>query len=298
MTSPSVYSIDAGMPFARELAVGIAKLADSPERLARGLVLLPSRRAARALQAAFLDGAEGVPMLLPRMLPVGDFGNDDDGRLSPFLGDDAGSDLPPPISKIRRQICLAKLLRHFPLGGQYPTQPQAMRLADSLGQLLDQLYNADATAEQLRDLLPDQFSAHWRNILTLLGILIERWPDILVQEGLIDVVDRRNRLLRRRAKQWRDQPPDQLIVIAGSTGSIAATRELIGVVANLPDGHIVLPGLDRHAGDQWSAICEDSGHPQHQLAQLWPILRSRLMQCKTGQGQPIRYRLNCQQDAI
>ncbi|MDA8615164.1 hypothetical protein N9L55_03595 [Alphaproteobacteria bacterium] len=94
MTSPSVYSIDAGMPFARELALGIAKLADSPERLARGLVLLPSRRAARALQAAFLDGAEGVPMLLPRMLPVGDFGNDDDGRLSPFLGDDAGNDLP------------------------------------------------------------------------------------------------------------------------------------------------------------------------------------------------------------
>src|SRR6056300_702476 len=246
MTSPSVYSIDAGMPFARELAVGIAKLADSPERLARGLVLLPSRRAARALQAAFLDGAEGVPMLLPRMLPVGDFGNDDDGRLSPFLGDDAGSDLPPPISKIRRQICLAKLLH--------------------------QLYNADATADQLRDLLPDQFSAHWQDILTLLGILIDRWPDILAHEGLLDVVDRRNRLLRRRANQWRDQPPDQLIVIAGSTGSIAATRELIGVVANLPDGHIVLPGLDRHAGDQWSAICEDSGHPQHQLAQLLAYL--------------------------
>ena len=72
MTSPSVYSIDAGMPFARELAMGIVKLADSPDRLARGLILLPSRRAASALQAAFLDGADGVPMLLPRMLPVGD----------------------------------------------------------------------------------------------------------------------------------------------------------------------------------------------------------------------------------
>ena len=70
------------------------------------------------------------------------------------------------------------MLRHFPLGGQYPTQPQAMRLADSLGQLLDQLYNADATAEQLRDLLPDQFSAHWQDILTLLRILIDRWPGI------------------------------------------------------------------------------------------------------------------------
>ena len=272
MTSPSVYSIDAGLPFARDLAAGVITLAGSPERLARGLILLPSRRAARALQAAFLDSADGAPMLLPRMLPVGDFGSDDDGRLSPFLGDGTSANLPPPISKVRRQICLAKLLRHFPLGGQYPTQPQAMRLADSLGQLLDQLYNADATADQLRDLLPDQFSAHWQDILTLLGILIDRWPDILAQEGLLDVVDRRNRLLRFRAAQWRAQPPDQLIVIAGSTGSIAATRELIKVVASLPDGHIVLPGLDRHASDQWDAICDDSGHPQYQLAQLLTYL--------------------------
>ena len=74
MTGLSVYSIDAGLPFARELAAGVMKLAASPERLAGGLILLPSRRAARALQAAFLDVANGQPMLLPRMLPVGDFG--------------------------------------------------------------------------------------------------------------------------------------------------------------------------------------------------------------------------------
>ena len=175
----SVYSIDAGLPFARELAAGVIKLAASPERLAGALILLPSRRAAALFKQHF--GWRTVqPMLLPRMLPVGDFGNDDDGRLSPFLGDDAGCDLPPPISKIRRQICLAKLLRYFPLGGQYPSQPQAMRLAASLGQLLDQLYNADASAEQLRDLLPNQFSAHWQDILILLRILIDRWPGYFV----------------------------------------------------------------------------------------------------------------------
>ena len=60
-----------------------------------------------------------------------------------------------------------------------------MRLAASLGNLLDQLYNADATAEQLRDLLPDQFSAHWQDILILLRILSDRWPEILSQENLL-----------------------------------------------------------------------------------------------------------------
>jgi hypothetical protein len=40
MTPPLVYSIDAGLPFARDLAAGVRQLAGSPERLARGLVIL------------------------------------------------------------------------------------------------------------------------------------------------------------------------------------------------------------------------------------------------------------------
>ena len=225
MTRRSVYSIDAGLPFARDLARGVITLAKTPERLARALILVPSRRAAIALQAAFLDVSDGAAMLLPQMVPIGDFG-EDDGAMS-WAGQDVGADLPPPISALRRQINLAKLLRHFPLGGELPSHPQAMMLAGSLAQLLDQLYNADATADQLTALLPDQFSAHWQDIMMLLRILIERWPDILRAEGLIDSVDRRNRLLRRRAELWRQNPPEQLVVVAGSTGSIAATRDLI-----------------------------------------------------------------------
>ena len=46
MTRRSVYSIDAGLPFARALAAGVVTLAGTPERLARGLIMVPSRRAA------------------------------------------------------------------------------------------------------------------------------------------------------------------------------------------------------------------------------------------------------------
>ncbi len=267
MTRQSIYSIDAGLPFARDLAAGVIQLAGSPERLARALILVPSRRSAIALQAAFLDISDGAAMLLPQMVPIGDF--DEDGPYVSWEGGIArGADLPPPISPLRRQINLAKLLRHFPLGGQYPSHPQAMRLAEALAELLDQLYNANATAVQLKELLPERFSAHWQDIMLLLQILIDRWPDILKAEGVIDAVDRRNRILRRQAKAWHKNPPDQLVVLAGSTGSIAATKSLIAAVAGLPDGHVVLPGLDRSAADQWEAISGDSTHPQYQLAQL------------------------------
>ena len=59
MTSPTrrdqrLYTIPAGVPFAVSLATGIIHMAGSPEALARATVLVPSRRAAQALRAAFL----------------------------------------------------------------------------------------------------------------------------------------------------------------------------------------------------------------------------------------------------
>ncbi len=269
MSAPSIYSIDAGLPFAEHLARGVLALAKTPEVLARALILLPSRRGAKALQGAFLNVSGGKAMLLPRMLPIGDI--DDELYIgeplgTPFL--DSVLDLPPAISKVRRQLLLAQLLRNFRLGDHCPTQSQAMLLAESLSKLLDQLYNADASASELRDLLPEAFSAHWQDILTLLTILINRWPAILIDEGVMDAVDRRNRLIRWYAQNWRQTPPQNLIIVAGSTGSIKATRELIATVARLPNGHIVLPGLDRGAELQWSNITEDSGHPQYVLADL------------------------------
>ena len=88
----------------------------------------------------------------------------------------------------------------------------------------------------------------------------------------MDAVDRRNRLIRWQAGQWQQNQPDNLIVVAGSTGSIKATRDLIAVVASLPNGHVVLPGLDRGAGDLWADMAADSSHPQHALAELLETL--------------------------
>ena len=60
-----LYTIPAGVPFAMSLAAGIKRLADGPEALARATILVPSRRAAQSLRAAFLqvlgDGAALLP---------------------------------------------------------------------------------------------------------------------------------------------------------------------------------------------------------------------------------------------
>ena len=217
----AVFTIPAGVSFATALVHGINVLVDDDQaELARTLILVPSRRAARSLRLAFLEVNGDKAMLLPRMLPIGDVDEDDPALLDPILHEPeflvTGADLfPPAINPLRRQMLLARLLESFPLGGQFPTFGQAMMLAQSLADLLDQVDMVGADLSQIRNILPEQFSRHWQDILKLLNILIDRWPDILAAEGVMDPVARREMLARARLKAWQQSPPEGIVIIAG-----------------------------------------------------------------------------------
>ena len=68
---------------------------------------------------------------------------------------------------------------------------------------------------------------------------------ILEEENLVDPATYTNNLLEHLSAKWEKSQPAQFITIAGSTGSMPATAELIKVVASLKNGAVVLPGLDR-----------------------------------------------------
>src|SRR5215472_8368518 len=87
-----VFTIPAGVAFLDALAEGIlARAGGDALALSRATVLLPTRRACRALREAFLRRTQGRPTLLPRLRPIGDV---DDDELA-IAGDDGGLDLPP-----------------------------------------------------------------------------------------------------------------------------------------------------------------------------------------------------------
>ena len=62
---PTVFTIPPHVAFVDALAKGLlARTAGDPMRLARGIVLLPNRRAVRALSDAFVRQSEGRALLL------------------------------------------------------------------------------------------------------------------------------------------------------------------------------------------------------------------------------------------
>lgn len=265
---PSVYTIPAGTPFVDALAAGIlARRGDDPADLARFTILLPTRRACRSLREAFLRQGGGAPMLLPRMSPIGEVDEDElllTGGTGDLLSDGTlADDLPPAISGLRRQLLLTRLV----MAGRDTTPDQAAGLALELGRLLDQAHTERVGFDNLADLVPDDFAAHWQVTLEFLTILTDQWPKILQDEGVIDHAEHRNRLLEAQAQAWTESPPAGPIIAAGSTGSIPATADLLQAVAGLAQGSLVLPGLDLGAADDaWRDL--GPHHPQYGMARL------------------------------
>jgi len=268
MTTDRIFTIAPDRPFVDDLARALLdEVANAPERLAAHRVLLPTRRACRSLREAFLRATRGRPLLLPQMTPIGDVDEDDlslsdsdPGRLL-----SSGPPLDPPIGGLRRQILLARII----MADKYRnTSPErAVELAAELALLLDRIQTERIPLASIPETFPAELSAHWERVLTFLRILLAHWPNILKDEGKLDFADRRDRALGALAALWRKRPPEGPVIAAGSTGSIPATADLLKTVAELPEGAVVLPGLDQGMDEESWDLLEPS-HPQWGLKTL------------------------------
>jgi ATP-dependent helicase/nuclease subunit B len=266
---PSVFNMPAGVSFVDALAERlIEESGGDPLALARIEVLLPTRRAARSLRDAFLRACDGRPLLLPRLRPLGDLDAEELVMSAPEEAADVfGGAVPPAIPVMRRQMLLARAICKGP---NPPARfDQALSLARELGRFLDQVQTDGLSFEALAGLVPADHAAHWQETLEFLKILGEVWPQIRAAEGGIDPAERRLKLIQAQAARWRAEPPDHAVIAAGSTGSLAPVAELLSVIARLPNGRVVLPGLDRSSDPGvWAAVEADPTHPQHGLARL------------------------------
>ena len=263
----NLASIPVTAPFLDTLARLL--LARHGDGLAGGLILLPTRRAARALAEAFLRAAGGRALLLPRITALGAL---DEAPLAL-----AGAlDLPPAVAPAQRLAALSRLILALP-----PEQGGA-RMADGAWMLAGELARLMDEAERAELDLPDalaraaetEHAAHWQVTLQFLDIVTRAWPAWLAEQGLMNPAARQVRLLAAQAAAWAEAPPAEPVWVAGTTGGIPAVARLLRVVARLPGGQVVLPGLDTALPEEaWEAL--DDSHPQAGLRRLLAGLDAR-----------------------
>ncbi len=267
-----VFTIPAGNAFVDCLARGLLRQSDGdPLALSAMLVLLPNRRAARSLTEAFLRLGEGAPQLLPRMVPLGDLDAEElllEGGGSLGAAEDLA--LAPAIGEPRRTALLSRLvIAWLRARGTALSSAGVIRLARDLGRLIDEAETAEIDWNRLDEIVPQELAAHWQTTRDFLRIVTEAWPGIEAEGGHLGPAARRRLLLDAQAALWSRRPPDHPVIAAGSTGSIPAVARLLAAVAALPQGQLVLPGLDQNPTHElWQAIRRDPSHPQQGLARL------------------------------
>ncbi len=296
MTRPAVFTIPPHVAFVDALALGLLdRTRGDPMRLARATVLLPNRRAVRALTEAFVRLSDEGGLLLPRMTPIGDV--DEDEAIGAFADTLAGgADLEPAVDDCKQRLMLVPLVkRYLELhdARERVTAVEALRLADELRRTLAQLQLEGVATESLRNLDVGDLAGHWERTLRYIGIIAEAWPNILAEEGEIDGAARRNRLIESWTAQLAASPPDRMIVAAGMVATSPSVARLLHVVARLPDGLVVLPGLDTDMDEEeWREIRyheadksefgsprhDSEGHPQFSF-------RSLLHRMDVGRGE-------------
>ncbi len=256
---PALFSIAAHRGFADALVAGLVpRYHEEGFGLARLTLLLPSRRTVRIVTEAFVraSGMEGG-LLLPRMAVVGDL--DLDETLGPLLDPlGGGALLPPAVDPVERLLALADMLRSDP-DTRATSAPGLLRQARMLAQAMDRLAVEDVALEALLDPevvgLVGDLAQHWINGTAQFARILAQWRFRCTERGEIDAPVRRNLLLAHVAERWRSEPPAWPVVAAGVTSAAPAVAKLLRVVADLPQGAVVLPDLDLALPDAvWDAL--------------------------------------------
>ncbi|HEY3845545.1 MAG TPA: hypothetical protein VGL95_00365 [Acetobacteraceae bacterium] len=228
----NLFHIPPGLPFLETLASGwLRERGDDPLAIANGLILTPTRRAARALAEAFLRVSPARGLLLPRIVALGAL---DEAPLAL-----AGAlELTPAVDPHRRLSVLAYLiLRLNGAGGAPRTADRAWTLARELATLMDEADRAEIDlAARLPDAADPAYAAHWARTLEFLRIVTHAWPAWLEENGVMNPAARQVALLNAQVEAWEARAPDYPVVIAGTTAGIPAVARLARVVARLPLG--------------------------------------------------------------
>lgn len=298
-----VLTIPPGAPFLKTLAASLcdgrldpsfryhpADPLSDPLKLADVTIFVPTRRSTRVLRSEFVDLLGGRSAILPVIRALGE--TDDDSGFFDLIAPEE-MDLALPISGTARLIELGRLIlawrNQLPkvvldLHSQSPlvapaSPADAIWLARSLAELIDAVDTEELEWDALNNLQTGEHALWWQLTAEFLSIASAFWPARLEEIRRSSPAKHQAAILRGEARRISERQHKGPVIVAGSTGSVPAAADLIAAISRLPQGIVVLPGLDTSMPDeQWALIGETGidgrpdpasrSHPQFGLSRL------------------------------
>ena len=270
-----VFCLAPSNDFASDFVTGLLQrvspdvLNSRPELLGQIRILTSNKRSAQRLEEAFREVGYTI---LPKVTPLQDLTDFFYTASFKEYSDVLKRVKLPVVSKIEKHLIVESLLRRDIKNSISEMTPSStFDLARSIGNLIDEINMKNLTTVDLEKASDDELSKHWQLSIALLKNTLLGYSDAIEKAGRIDVQTKYNLEVQVLCEAWLSQPYKSPLIIMGSTGSQYATSRLMLAVSNLPQGIVILPGLDKQIpGPCWEHLGPD--HPQYSyysLAKFW-----------------------------
>ncbi|MEM1272604.1 MAG: double-strand break repair protein AddB [Pseudomonadota bacterium] len=266
--TPRVFCTPLGVDFSAALIDGLdARLSGQPPHaLARVEIFVASDRMRRRIQSLY---AEREASFLPRLTPV--------NRIAerPEL-----HDLPKAMTPLGLRLNLVQLIgKLLDADARLAPRSALYELADSLATLMAEMHEEGVSPDAIMALQTAELASHWQRSSAFLGLITRYFAETA---EAIPAEARLARAVTKLAALWRHAPPLHPVLVAGSTGSRGATARFMETVARLPQGAVILPGMDVDMpAEVWARLREDrrgaglagEDHPQFRLGRFAEIMQ-------------------------
>lgn len=260
------FRINQGVPYLDAIAASWCRAAAVAGRsVSDGVLVVPSRRAARGIAASFLSVSGKPGLLLPKIFPLNAL--DETSLLFAM-----GLRLPKSVSPARRISMLASLILRAGEARGAQDSPSnsvggALMLARDLAALTDEAtrWGIDL-ASSVPGLVEGDLSAHWRQTVEFLSVAMSLMPDLLAAEGAVTPEQRRLALLEAQGSLWSDCPPDHPVWLIGLGYATPPLAQFALSVASLPSGRVYLAEIDGDLSlDVCNSVIASECHPYRGL---------------------------------
>jgi ATP-dependent helicase/nuclease subunit B len=294
--APRLFNIPPSAPFLPTLVGALVdgRLVDGfpasrdPLALAEATLYLPTRRACRLAQDVFWQVLGTDAAILPRIVPVGDIDEDEivfADIAAGALAQEALS-LPRAMDNFERKAWLTQLILAWAKSRGMKSDDDASLIANSpsaaftmageLARLQDDMITREVPWSRLDRLVPREMDPYFQVTLDFLKIIRDVWPSLLNERQMIDIAARRDRLIDAETARLQ-RPGGGPVIAAGSTASMPSTAKLLATIAHLPNGAVVLPGvdtdLDMRAFDMIAGSKDHAPAPSHPQYAMQAFLR-------------------------
>lgn len=229
----TLYALPPSNPLIPSLATFIRS---SGTALADWHILLPNRRACRALRDELMRQQGGTAMLLPLIQPVGE----EDSALSLIAHPDAAP-IPPAAHPMERALVLARIIKAAHADW---SMARCLALGSDLGQLIDRAIREAVPFEALMDLVDADYADHWQVTLSFLKeVMVSIWPDYLKTNHRVDTATQKQAMIKSLTKRIAVTGLDKPTLLAGIALNTDDMVALARAITHDDHGLVVLDGL-------------------------------------------------------